>query len=143
MAQSVDTVVCTELHVTKPTTNDDQPRNDTTQYPADISPTNSVEVNEEALNESTPLITNHQDATIQADQAMETSHTTPDNLLDISNSPVMVAHATVDFIGRKSNNFLKGCKWYNHPIHVEVLCKIITPGLLMDHAFSPVVMIIS
>ena len=68
--------------------------------------------NEESFKESTSLGTS-QDAVTQEVQlqGMETSNV-PDSLLNISSTPIMIAHATADFIGQKRNNFLKGCKWY-------------------------------
>ena len=113
-AQSVETVtptgVCTEMEVME-TTNDDDLGNDTAQQQAETLSSESVEAKEESFNEDTPLPTAFHHTISQADKHMEMSHVSY-NLLDISSTPVMVAHATVDFIGQ-NNNFLKGCKWYN------------------------------
>lgn len=109
MPQPVDPEVCTDLHVTE----DHDPSNDATLQETEMQSLNTeLETKEEPLRETTPLTTAQQDATTLMDQEMETSHV-PDSLLDISNTPIMVAHATTDFVGQKSNNFLKGCKWYN------------------------------
>lgn len=109
-------VVCTELHVIEPAADDnDNPRNNTIWQQTDISPSNSIEAeaNEEPLNEGTSITTTHHDATAQADHVQETeTSNVPEDLLDISSTPVMIAHATADFINQKRNNFLKGCKWY-------------------------------
>ena len=79
------------------TINDNDPRNDETEQQVALE---SVEAKEETFNEDidTPLPTTVHHTTNQADEHMETSHVSY-NLLDISNTPVMVAHATVDFIG--------------------------------------------
>jgi len=122
VAESVGTAVSTDLHAIQAATTTDDLRDDPTLQQTDSRLSNSVIANEEDLNESTSLTTAHQDtitSTItQMEQKMEPSHR-PDSLLDISNTPIMVAHATVDFISQKSNNFLKGCKWYDHNTYVE------------------------
>ena len=108
VAQSV---VCTESDVIESTTEID-PGNDTTQQQTEITPSSNA--HEEAFNEDDVVMTVHQDSITQAEQEneeMETSRV-PDSLLDISSTPLMIAHATVDFVGHQSNNFLKGCKWY-------------------------------
>ena len=106
----LSSVVCTESHVIERTTEVDPGNEDQTE----ISSSNNVEIHEEALNEDDIAITMaHQDTMRLAEQEneeMEASHA-PDSLLDISSTPLMVAEATVAFIGQQSNNFLKGCKW--------------------------------
>ena len=134
------TGVCTEAEVIE-TINDNDPRNDETEQQVALE---SVEAKEETFNEDidTPLPTTVHHTTNQADEHMETSHVSY-NLLDISNTPVMVAHATVDFIGQNNNNFLKGCKWYGvHNMEYHCISALFHPGPQMDHASSPVVMII-
>lgn len=115
VASSVEIVtrtvaMSTEMDVIE-TTNDDDPRNNTSQQQAETYSSESVEAKEEASDDA-PLQT--VDTLTQANEADENMETSPMsyNLLDISSTPVMVAHATVDFIGQ-SNNFLKGCKWYS------------------------------
>lgn len=112
MAQSIDTVVCTELHVMETTAaDDDDPKHDAT-HQQEMWSSDSVEAKEEAFDEGTPSATDgYQDIT-QADQ--DTKAHTLDSLLDISSAPLMVAHGTTDFFGQRSNNFLKGCKWYDY-----------------------------
>ena len=117
VASSVEIVtrtvaMSTEMDVIE-TTNDDDPRNDTSEQQAEGYSSSSVEAKEEASDEDAPLQT--VDTVTQADEADENMETSPMayNLLDISSTPVMVAHATVDFIGQNNNNFLKGCKWYS------------------------------
>ena len=106
-----DDVVCTESHVIERTAEDDDPGNEDTE----TGPPNNVEMHEEAHNgDDMDITTAHHDTARLAEQEnerVETSHT-PESLLDISSTPLMVAHATIAFIGQQSNNFLKGCKWY-------------------------------
>lgn len=109
VAQNVDTVVCTEfeteLHVMETSTTDDDPRNDTTGQIKETQSSDIVEAKEDTSNEDVTAA--HEDTITQGDQDMDTL----DSILDISSTPLMVAHATVDFAGKRSNNFLKGCKW--------------------------------
>ena len=116
VAWGADDVVCTESHVLERTTEENDPGN---ENQIETDPPNNIEVHEEALDEDDTAITTaetatHQDTTRLAEQEneqMEASRA-PESLLDISNTPLMVAHATVAFVGQQSNNFLKGCKWY-------------------------------
>lgn len=107
-----------ELHVTE-TTADDDPRS---EHQIELSPSNTVETNKETAKEDT--MPNYQDAittTQETNQAMESREV--ESLLDISSAPMMVAHATTDFAGQQTNNFLKGCKWYKTDVYycIEVI----------------------
>ena len=112
MAQGGD-VVCTESHVIEATT-EAEPGNDPIQHQTETHFSKNEEPHEEPLSKDDDkiIITAHMTQIEQENEEMETSHV-PESLLDISTTPVMVAHATTDFIGQlSSNNFLKGCKWY-------------------------------
>lgn len=116
MALGADDIVCTESHVLEGTTEENDPGN---EDQTETVPPNNIEIHEEAPSEDDTATTTaetatHQDTTRLAEQEneqMETSRA-PESLLDISNTPLIVAHATVAFVGQQSNNFLKGCKWY-------------------------------
>ena len=101
-------VVYTESQVIE-TTNDDELGNEHQTEPCSSI---NEEAHEEPLGKDDKIIiTAHMTQAEQKNEEMETSHV-PESLLDISTTPMMVAHATADFIGQQSNNFLKGCKWY-------------------------------
>ena len=119
--EGVDAVVSTESHVIETTTEVDT-ENDPTEDPTKMSPSNNVEIQEEAFSEDDIAVTTAHEDTMnlaeQENEEMETSHV-PDSLLDVSSTPSMAAHAIAAFIGQQSNNFLKGCKWYSLSVQLK------------------------